>query len=65
MECVTTPPASVLVNESQTNEFKFERGLRKDDPLSLFLFSIVVEDINVFTKATIVDGLLTGYSVDQ
>ena len=43
MECVTTATASVLVNTSSTNESKFERGLRQGDPLSQFLFLIVVE----------------------
>jgi len=65
MKCVTIASTSGLVNESPTNELKFERGLRQGDPLSPFLFLIVAEDINVFMKATTVDGLFIGYSVGQ
>lgn len=36
---------SVLVNGSPTNEFRMERGLFQSDPLSPFLFVLVVEGL--------------------
>ncbi|GJT63289.1 hypothetical protein Tco_1006822 [Tanacetum coccineum] len=38
---------SVMVNESPSKKFKMERGLRQGDPLSLFLFLIVVEALQM------------------
>lgn len=37
---------SLLVNGSPTNEFNLERELCKGDPISPFLFLIVVEGFN-------------------
>lgn len=48
---------------SPTNEFKLERGLGQGDPLSPFLFLLVVEGLNVLMKAKVTIGLYYGYSV--
>nr|GEZ49059.1 RNA-directed DNA polymerase, eukaryota [Tanacetum cinerariifolium] len=44
--------ASVLVNGSQTIEFPFHCRLKQEDPLSLYLFILIMESLNMsFTRA--------------
>jgi hypothetical protein len=63
MECISSASASILVNGSPTNEFKFERGLRQGDPLSPFLFLLAAEGLNVMMKASVDAGLFRGYLI--
>ncbi|KAK3217810.1 hypothetical protein Dsin_011780 [Dipteronia sinensis] len=44
--CISSPMISILVNGSPTNEFGIGRGLMQGDPMSPFLFNIVVEALN-------------------
>jgi hypothetical protein len=63
MECISTASASILGNGCPTDEFKFEHGLIQDDPVSPFLFLIVVEGLNLMMNVLVVTGLFTGYKV--
>ncbi|XP_071717917.1 uncharacterized protein [Rutidosis leptorrhynchoides] len=47
---------SVLVNGSPTKEFSLGRGIRQGDPLSLFLFILAAEGLNILTKAAMGKG---------
>jgi len=62
-ECITTTTASVLVNGSPTDEFPGKRGLRQGDPLSLFLFLLAAEGLNVMMNSMVENNLFTGYGV--
>lgn len=51
------------MNGIPTNEFPLERGLRQGDPLSPFLFMLVVECFNVIMDALVTNNIYTGYKV--
>nr|XP_025681149.1 uncharacterized protein LOC112782780 [Arachis hypogaea] len=56
MECVKTASISLLINGSSSKPFKMERGLRQGDPLSLFLFVLVVDVLHRMIGEAIRNG---------
>lgn len=61
--CVTSASASILINGSPTTPIKLQRGLRQGDPLSPFLFDIVVEPLNLLIQKAISLKLWDGLEV--
>ncbi|GJS09389.1 RNA-directed DNA polymerase, eukaryota, partial [Tanacetum coccineum] len=45
--CLKSSRGSILVNGSPTKEFDFGRGLKQGDPLSSFLFILVMESLHL------------------
>ncbi|GKB71672.1 putative RNA-directed DNA polymerase, eukaryota, reverse transcriptase zinc-binding domain protein [Tanacetum coccineum] len=60
--CFSNARSSVLVNGSPTAEFDLHRGLRQGDPLSPFLFILVMEGLHALSCKAEVLGLFKGAS---
>ncbi|KAL6329339.1 hypothetical protein AAG906_017644 [Vitis piasezkii] len=56
--CLSTVRFSVLVNGSLTSFFESSRGLRQGDPLSPYLFVIVMEAFSCLMKRAVEGGFL-------
>ncbi|GKC30821.1 RNA-directed DNA polymerase, eukaryota, partial [Tanacetum coccineum] len=63
--CLNNAKGSVLVNGNPTKEFQFFKGLKQGDPLSPFLFILVMETLHLSFKRIINGGLYRGHSSNQ
>jgi hypothetical protein len=63
--CVFNSSMSVLVNGSPTTDFNVGKGLRQGDPLSPFLFLIVVEGLSGLMSKAVDSNLFHGYKVSN
>ncbi|GJW65323.1 RNA-directed DNA polymerase, eukaryota [Tanacetum coccineum] len=56
---------SILVNGSPTSEFKFHKELKQGDPLSPFLFILVMESLHLSFNNILNAGLFKGIRIDD
>ncbi|XP_065628619.1 uncharacterized protein LOC136067152 [Quercus suber] len=61
--CILIVKFSILINGYLSDFFGSTRGLRQGDPLSLFLFDIVMEALSRMLDTAIVAGQFSGFSV--
>ncbi|GJR12519.1 hypothetical protein Tco_0795171 [Tanacetum coccineum] len=61
--CLSSASISVLINSSPSSEFKIERGLRQDDPLSPLLFLLVAEALQMTVLEACGKGVYNGVSL--
>lgn len=53
--------ATIIINGSTTNEFRFHRGLRQGDSLSLFLFILVTKVLHLAMDKVVELGLIEDF----
>ena len=57
--CLSTVRFSIMVNGSPTGFFQSSRGLRQGDPLSPYLFVVLMEAFSCLLKRAVVGGFLS------
>nr|GEX17920.1 RNA-directed DNA polymerase, eukaryota [Tanacetum cinerariifolium] len=63
--CLNSAKGFVLVNGSPTTEFKFHRGLKQGNPLSSFLFILVMESLHRSFSKVLEKGLYKGICINN
>nr|GEW55565.1 RNA-directed DNA polymerase, eukaryota [Tanacetum cinerariifolium] len=61
--CLKSSRGSILVNGSPTKEFAFGRGFKQGDPLSSFLFILIMESLHLSFTRVVNAGLFKGISI--
>ncbi|XP_058733030.1 uncharacterized protein LOC131604618 [Vicia villosa] len=61
--CIFNSSVSILVNGSLTKDFWTKRGLRQDDPLSPFLYTLIAEGLVGMVRMAVEGGRFEGYKV--
>ncbi|GJQ93922.1 putative reverse transcriptase domain-containing protein [Tanacetum coccineum] len=63
--CLQSSKGSILVNGSPTKEFEFGKGLKQGDPLSPFLFILVMESLHLSFQRVVDAGLFQGINIGE
>ncbi|GJR12796.1 RNA-directed DNA polymerase, eukaryota [Tanacetum coccineum] len=63
--CLSSAMGSILVNGSPTSKFKFHKGLKQGDPLSPFLFILVMDSLHLSFNNIMNAGLFKGIHIDD
>nr|GEZ14112.1 RNA-directed DNA polymerase, eukaryota [Tanacetum cinerariifolium] len=63
--CLNNAIGSVLVNGSPTFEFQSHKGLKQGDPISPFLFILIMETLHLTFKRVLNAGLYKGISLND
>ncbi|GKE38640.1 RNA-directed DNA polymerase, eukaryota, reverse transcriptase zinc-binding domain protein [Tanacetum coccineum] len=58
--CLHSSRGSIIINGSSTEEFQFGKGLKQGDPLSPFLFILIMESLHLSFQRVVDEGLFHG-----
>nr|GEW34298.1 RNA-directed DNA polymerase, eukaryota [Tanacetum cinerariifolium] len=58
--CLTSSRGSIIINGSPTEEFQFYKGLKQGDPLSPFLFILIMESLHLSFQRVVDAGMFKG-----
>ncbi|GJY31620.1 RNA-directed DNA polymerase, eukaryota, reverse transcriptase zinc-binding domain protein [Tanacetum coccineum] len=61
--CLRSYRGLVIVNGSPTREFQFHKGLKQGDPLSPFLFILIMESRHILVQRVVDAGMFRGAKV--
>ncbi|GKB15981.1 RNA-directed DNA polymerase, eukaryota, reverse transcriptase zinc-binding domain protein [Tanacetum coccineum] len=64
-ECLRSSSDSILVNGSPTEEFQFFKGLKQGDPLSPFVFILIMESLHLSFQRVVDAGMFKGIKLSQ
>ncbi|GJZ61623.1 RNA-directed DNA polymerase, eukaryota [Tanacetum coccineum] len=63
--CLRSSRGSILINGSPTEEFQFFKGLKQGDPLSPFLFILIMESLHLSFQRVVEAGMFTGIKLSS
>ncbi|GKE12159.1 RNA-directed DNA polymerase, eukaryota, reverse transcriptase zinc-binding domain protein, partial [Tanacetum coccineum] len=63
--CLRSSRGSILVNGSPTSEFQFHKGLKQGDPLSPFLFILIMESLHLSFQNVVNAGMFKGINLEN
>ncbi|GJU16143.1 RNA-directed DNA polymerase, eukaryota [Tanacetum coccineum] len=58
--CLRSSRGSIIINGSATEEFQFYKGLKQGDPLSPFLFILIMESLHLSFQRVVNAGMFKG-----
>ncbi|GKC28617.1 RNA-directed DNA polymerase, eukaryota [Tanacetum coccineum] len=58
--CLRSSRGSIIINGSATKEFQFYKGLKQGDPLSSFLFILIMESLHLSFQRVVNAGMFKG-----